>query len=90
MLQRAGYATLGCLAKGLREGLPEVPGMGAKKWSELFEPVFAKIKAPAIRSKVLILTIASGSQNVSHCLVKQGPVRPSAEAPHQTLLGRGH
>lgn len=53
-------------------------------------PVFAKIKAPAIRSKVLILTIASGSQNVSHCLVKQGPVRPSAEAPHQTLLGRGH
>ena len=44
MLQRAGYATLGSLAKGLREGLPEVPGMGAKKWSELFETIVGLIR----------------------------------------------
>lgn len=37
MLQRAGFTTLGDLVSGLREGLPDVPGMGAKKWSELFE-----------------------------------------------------
>jgi hypothetical protein len=44
MLQRAGYTTLGCLAKGLRDGLPEVPGMGAKKWSELFETIIGLIR----------------------------------------------
>lgn len=36
MLGRAGIQTLGDLAAGLREGLPDIPGMGAKKWAELF------------------------------------------------------
>jgi hypothetical protein len=36
MLNRAGISTLGDLAKGLRDGLPDVPAMGAKKWAELF------------------------------------------------------
>lgn len=44
MLQRAGYATLGSLAKGLREGLPDVPGIGAMKWSELFETIVKLIR----------------------------------------------
>lgn len=43
MLQRAGYATLGSLAQGLRDGLPDVPGMGAKKWSELFKAIVGTI-----------------------------------------------
>lgn len=36
MLHRIGISSLGDLAKGLREGLPDAPGMGAKKWSDLF------------------------------------------------------
>lgn len=44
MLQRAGFGTLGNLAKGLREGLPDVPGMGAKKWSELFETIVCLVR----------------------------------------------
>jgi len=36
MLSRVGIGTLGALAQGLRDGLPDIPGMGAKKWVELF------------------------------------------------------
>ena len=45
---------------------------------------------PTIRRKILVQLIACRTQNMAHGLVEQGSVSPSAEAPHQALIGRGH
>jgi hypothetical protein len=44
MLSRYGISTLGDLASGLRHGLPDVPGMGAKKWAELFRTLVELVR----------------------------------------------
>lgn len=69
MLHRAGISTLGDLAARLREGLTEVPGMGEKKWAELFETLIK-----------LVRDLRDGRIS-SDSLAAQYPVSNTAQAP---------